>query len=46
MQSIALQTTYPARDLQAADAIVASLADVNVELRGEAILLHVRVFRW
>ena len=40
MQAIALQTTYPAQDLHAADAIVASLADVNVELCGEAILLN------
>src|SRR5437868_9990099 len=41
MQAIALQTTYPAQDLQAADAIVASLADVEAELRGEVIVLHV-----
>jgi mannitol-1-/sugar-/sorbitol-6-phosphatase len=41
MQAVALQTTYPAHELQAADAIVASLADVKVELRGEEILLHV-----
>jgi sugar-phosphatase len=41
MQAIALRTTYPAQDLQAADAIVASLADLNVELRGETIALHV-----
>jgi mannitol-1-/sugar-/sorbitol-6-phosphatase len=41
MQAVALQTTYPAHELQAADAIVASLADVKVELRGEAIFLHV-----
>jgi sugar-phosphatase len=41
IQAIALRTTYPAQDLHAADAIVASLADVNVELRGETILLHV-----
>jgi sugar-phosphatase len=41
MQAIALQTTYPAKDLQAADAIVASLADVKAELRGEVIVLHV-----
>lgn len=32
MQAIALQTTYPAQELQAADAIVASLADVKAEL--------------
>ena len=41
MQAVALRTTYPAKDLQAADAIVASLADVKAELRGEAIVLHV-----
>jgi len=41
MQAVALQTTYPARELQAADAIVASLADVKAELRGETIFLHV-----
>ena len=41
MQAVALQTTYPARELQASDAIVASLADVKAELRGESIVLHV-----
>jgi sugar-phosphatase len=41
MQGIALQTTYPAQELQAADAIVASLADVKAEMCGETILLHV-----
>ncbi len=41
MQAIALQTTYRAQELQAADAIVASLADVKAELRGETIVLHV-----
>jgi sugar-phosphatase len=41
MQAIGLQTTYPAQDLQAADAIVASLADVKAELQEETILLHV-----
>jgi len=41
MQAVALQTTYPAHELQAADAIVASLADVKAELRGEAIALHI-----
>jgi mannitol-1-/sugar-/sorbitol-6-phosphatase len=40
MQAIALQTTYPAQELHAADAIIASLADVKAELRGETILLH------
>lgn len=41
MQVIALQTTYPAQELQAANAIVASLADVKAEVRGEVIVLHV-----
>ena len=41
MQAIALLTTYPANALQAADAILASLADVKAELRGETIVLHV-----
>jgi sugar-phosphatase len=41
MQAIGLQTTYPAEDLQAANAIVASLADVRAELRGEMIFLEV-----
>jgi hypothetical protein len=40
MQAIALRTTYPPDELHAADAIVASLADVKAELRGETILLH------
>ena len=41
MQAVALQTTYPAQELQAAEAIVASLADVKAELRGEAIILQI-----
>jgi len=41
MQAVALQTTYPARELRAADAVVTSLADVKAELRGETIFLHV-----
>lgn len=41
MQAVALRTTYPADELRAADAIVASLADVKAELRGEAIFLQV-----
>lgn len=41
MQAIALQTTYPAQELQAADAIVATLADIKAEMRGETIVLHV-----
>ena len=41
MQAVALQTTYPAQDLQAADVIVTSLADVKAELSDEAIVLHV-----
>jgi sugar-phosphatase len=40
MQAIALRTTYPPDELHAADAIIASLADVKAELRGETILLH------
>jgi sugar-phosphatase len=38
---IALHTTYPALELAAADAIVASLADVKVEPRGETIVVEV-----
>jgi len=41
MQTVALQTTYPAQEFQAADAIVASLANVKAELRGEVIALHI-----
>lgn len=41
MQAVALQTTYPAQDLKAADVIVTSLADVKAELSDEAIVLHV-----
>jgi len=41
MQAVALRTTYPAQELQAADAIVTSLEDVKAELRGEVIVLHV-----
>ncbi|HEX9254573.1 MAG TPA: HAD-IA family hydrolase [Candidatus Angelobacter sp.] len=41
MQAVALRTTYPAQELQAADAIVTSLEDVQAELRGEVIVLHV-----
>jgi mannitol-1-/sugar-/sorbitol-6-phosphatase len=40
-QVIALHTTYPASALQAADAVVASLAEVKTEMRGETIVLHV-----
>jgi sugar-phosphatase len=45
MQTVALQTTYPAQELQAADSIVASLADVKAEMRGEAIVLHLTSIR-
>lgn len=45
MQVIALQTTYPASTLQAADAVVASLADVKAGLRGEMIVLDVPALR-
>lgn len=41
MRAVALQTTYPAHELQASDAIVASLADVKAELRDETIVVHV-----
>lgn len=41
MQAVALRTTYPAHELQAADAIVTSLADVKAELRGGAIFLQI-----
>jgi mannitol-1-/sugar-/sorbitol-6-phosphatase len=41
MQAIALQTTYPRMELLAADAIVRSLADVQVEMDEDTILLQV-----
>lgn len=41
MRVIALQTTYPHAALLAADVIVASLAEVRVELRGDRIELDV-----
>jgi mannitol-1-/sugar-/sorbitol-6-phosphatase len=41
MRVIALHTTYPAPALAAADAIVAYLADVEVEARGETIAVEV-----
>jgi mannitol-1-/sugar-/sorbitol-6-phosphatase len=41
MQAVALRTTYPVQQLQAAGAIVTSLEDVKAELRGEVIVLHV-----
>lgn len=37
MRAIALQTTYPADQLQTANAIIASLADVKATLRDEGI---------
>ena len=40
-QVIALHTTYPASALQAADAVVASLAEVKADFRGEMIVLDV-----
>jgi sugar-phosphatase len=46
MQAVALRTTYPAAELQAADAIVASLKDVKAELRGEEILFKSLPPRW
>jgi len=39
MHAVALQTTYPAQDLQAADAIVTSLEDVKVEVQQDRILI-------
>jgi sugar-phosphatase len=41
MQVIALQTTYPAQELQRAECMVASLADVKGEVRNETIVLNV-----
>jgi sugar-phosphatase len=41
MQAIALQTTYPADQLQTANAIVRTLADVRVTLRDESIILEI-----
>jgi mannitol-1-/sugar-/sorbitol-6-phosphatase len=41
MQVIALQTTYPAQELQRADCMVASLADVKADIEGETIVLNV-----
>ena len=40
MKAIALQTTYPADQLQAANAIIANLADVQATLRNEWITLE------
>ncbi len=40
MKAIALQTTYPADRLQAANAIIGSLADVKATLRDEGITLE------
>ena len=40
MKAIALQTTYPADQLQAADAIIGSLADVKATLCDEGITLE------
>ncbi|HET9167745.1 MAG TPA: HAD-IA family hydrolase [Candidatus Angelobacter sp.] len=40
MKAIALQTTYPADQLQAANAIIANLADVKATLRDEGITLE------
>jgi mannitol-1-/sugar-/sorbitol-6-phosphatase len=41
MRVIALHTTYPSAALAAADTIVASLADVKVEPRGEMIIVEI-----
>jgi sugar-phosphatase len=40
MRVVALQTTYPARELRAANVIVPSLAEVHAELRGTTIELR------
>jgi sugar-phosphatase len=40
MQVIALQTTYPAQELQAADTIVTSLAEVKAAVHKDLILLE------
>jgi sugar-phosphatase len=41
MQTVALQTTYPPEQLQAAQAIVLNLADVKAKLREDNIILEV-----
>jgi len=40
MKAIALQTTYPADQLQAAHAIIGSLADVKANVRGKTISIE------
>lgn len=44
MQAIALQTTYPADQLQVADAIIGTLADVKATLRDGNIILELAPF--
>lgn len=44
MQGVALQTTYPADQLQSADAIIGSLADVKATLRDGNIALELVPF--
>src|SRR6478672_8186977 len=46
MKAIALQTTYPADQLQAAHAIIGSLADVKANLADEGITLEFAPFPW
>ena len=41
MQAVALQTTYPAHQLQAAHLIIRNLADVKATLRDECVTLVV-----
>ena len=41
MQAVALQTTYPAHQLEAAHAIIRNLADVKATLREENVILEV-----
>ncbi|HXA85487.1 MAG TPA: HAD-IA family hydrolase [Candidatus Dormibacteraeota bacterium] len=45
MQAVALQTTYPAHQMEAAHAIIRNLADVKARLRDECITLEVAPLR-
>lgn len=45
MKTIALQTTYPANQLQAANAIIGNLADVKATLRDGNITLELAPVR-
>jgi len=46
MKAVALQTTYPATQLQDANAIIGSLADVKANLCDEGITLEFAPFPW